>query len=180
MHTGLEFRGIAGLSMLFTIIVVLSGFIGRYIYTSVPRTLAGVELDRRDLERDLAAQRKALSTWSGEKPSRVQALVTEYSREEGLEHELSSRELLLRQYSDWRANRRLHKSIQALEKEERSRLGELERMINQQQRLIRQINSLRTARRLMGSWHTFHIPLGITLFASMFIHIAAVFYYGGI
>jgi hypothetical protein len=42
MHTGLEFRGLAGLTTLLTVLVVASGFLGRYIYTAVPRTLAGV------------------------------------------------------------------------------------------------------------------------------------------
>ena len=40
MHTGLAFRGLAGLTMLLTVIVVASGFLGRYIYTAVPRTMA--------------------------------------------------------------------------------------------------------------------------------------------
>jgi hypothetical protein len=59
-------------------------------------------------------------------------------------------------------------------------MKDLERMINQQQRLIWQINSLQTVRRMMGSWHTLHIPIGITLFSALTIHIIATIYYGGI
>lgn len=33
MHTGLQFRGLAGVTMALTVIVVISGFIGRYLYT---------------------------------------------------------------------------------------------------------------------------------------------------
>ena len=33
MHTGLQFRGLAGVTMGLTVVVVLSGFIGRYLYT---------------------------------------------------------------------------------------------------------------------------------------------------
>lgn len=33
MHTGLQFRGLAGVTMALTAIVVVSGFIGRYLYT---------------------------------------------------------------------------------------------------------------------------------------------------
>ncbi len=32
MHTGLHFRGLAGFTMVMTIVVVVSGFIGRYLY----------------------------------------------------------------------------------------------------------------------------------------------------
>ena len=33
MHTGLQFRGLAGVTTWLTAVVVLSGFIGRYLYT---------------------------------------------------------------------------------------------------------------------------------------------------
>jgi len=111
---------------------------------------------------------------------RIQLLVSEYALKEGASLELSSREVLWRRYREWQAKRRLHASIKKLESQERSRLRELERMINQQQRLIRQINSLKTVRRMMGSWHTLHVPLGITLFSAITIHIVASIYFGGI
>ncbi|HET6446620.1 MAG TPA: hypothetical protein VFI27_18795 [candidate division Zixibacteria bacterium] len=180
MHTGLEFRGLAGITVLLTVLVVLSGFIGRYIYTSVPRSLAGVELNRRDLEKELASQREELAKWSVDKPARVQLLVTEYSIVDDSRDELSSGEILTRRYREWQSRRKLHGSIKQLEREEQARMKDLEQMINRQQRLIWQINSLQTVRRMMGSWHTLHIPMGITLFSAMTIHIIATIYYGGI
>ncbi len=39
LHTSMRFHGIAAVAMLFTIVVVASGIVGRYIYTSVPRTV---------------------------------------------------------------------------------------------------------------------------------------------
>jgi hypothetical protein len=75
MHTGLEFRGLAGLTMLLTLLVVASGFLGRYIYTAVPRTLAGVEIDRRTLEQEMRAQHEELAAWSVGKSTQIQRLV---------------------------------------------------------------------------------------------------------
>lgn len=46
MHTGLQFRGLAGLTMLLTVIVVVSGFIGRYLYTSLRRQGAAPQAQR--------------------------------------------------------------------------------------------------------------------------------------
>jgi hypothetical protein len=180
MHTGLEFRGLAGISMALTILVVLSGFVGRYIYTSVPRSLAGVELSRRDLEVEMAQGREELAAWSASKSDRVQLLVAEYALVEESEKDLSTGEVLFRRYREWQTRRKLHSAIKQLESEEQSRLKNLERMIDKQQRLLRQINSLKTVRRMMGSWHTLHVPLGITLFTAMTIHIIAAVYYGGI
>jgi hypothetical protein len=45
LHTSWKFNGLAGATTLLTIIIVISGFIGRYIYTRIPRTVEGVELD---------------------------------------------------------------------------------------------------------------------------------------
>jgi hypothetical protein len=44
LHTSWKFHGLAGATTLLTIIIVLSGFIGRYIYTRIPRSLDGIEI----------------------------------------------------------------------------------------------------------------------------------------
>jgi hypothetical protein len=54
LHTSMRFHGLAGVAMLLTVVVVISGVVGRYIYTAVPR----VTDDRR-----LAVRRGALATW---------------------------------------------------------------------------------------------------------------------
>lgn len=88
LHSSWKFNGLAGVSMLFTIVIVISGFIGRYIYTRIPRTMDGLEIE--------------------------------------------------------------------------DTLSE---------------SALRQARRLMALWHTIHIPIGMVLFISAFVHIGAALYY---
>jgi hypothetical protein len=41
--------------MLLTVIIVASGFVGRYIYTAIPRTADGAEVEATELERQIAA-----------------------------------------------------------------------------------------------------------------------------
>lgn len=88
LHTSWKLNGIAGVTTLFTVIIVISGFIGRYIFTRIPRTLDGLEMEG------------------------------------------------------------------ALSQE-----------------------ALRQARRLLALWHTVHIPIGMALFISAFVHIGAALYY---
>jgi hypothetical protein len=88
LHTSWKFNGLAGASTLLTIIIVISGFIGRYIFTRIPRTVDGLEIE---------------GTLS----------------QEALKH----------------------------------------------------------TRRLMALWHTVHIPIGIALFISAFVHVGAALYY---
>jgi len=180
MHTGMEFRGLAGFTFWMTVIVVASGFLGRYIYTAVPRSLAGVEVDRRALEAEVAQQRAVLLDWSQGKSAQVQELV---ARETALSQALGDAgvlEVLTRRGREWQEQRRVRRSIHRLNKEERARMKEIEQMLRQQRRLARQIRSLQTVRQLMGLWHTVHVPLGLTLFAAMTIHIVATIYYGAL
>ena len=39
LHTAMKFNGLAGLTMLLTVVVVVSGVVGRYIYTTMPRAV---------------------------------------------------------------------------------------------------------------------------------------------
>lgn len=68
LHSSWKFNGLAGVTMLLTVIIVVSGFIGRYIYTAIPRDLEGRELDenpdgraRRSLP--LAQARRLMALW---------------------------------------------------------------------------------------------------------------------
>ena len=51
LHTAGRFNGLAGLTMLLTVVVVASGLMGRYLYTRVPRAP------------EAAARRRTLATW---------------------------------------------------------------------------------------------------------------------
>ena len=54
LHTSWKFNGLAGILMLFTIIIVASGFVGRYFYTALPRS-AGAILEAEQINRQIHA-----------------------------------------------------------------------------------------------------------------------------
>lgn len=54
LHTSMRFHGVAGVTMLFTVVVVISGLVGRYIYTAVPRGAEGPESSASAIERRIA------------------------------------------------------------------------------------------------------------------------------
>jgi len=66
LHTSIRLHGLAGLAMLLTVVVVVSGLVGRYVYTAMPRVLESAEANRPDArqrQERLVAQRGALATW---------------------------------------------------------------------------------------------------------------------
>ena len=123
LHTAWSFNGLAGVLTLMTAIVVVSGFIGRYIYAAVPRTADGAVLEAQELNDTLAALR-----------------LSEAARPDATDD--ASRQL----------RHKVERRIRTLE---------------------RQISALRWQRRALATWHTVHIPLGMTMFVAAFAHIAA-------
>lgn len=66
LHTSWKFNGLAGVTTLFTVMIVISGFIGRYIYTRIPRTLEGIEAVTPGAQVQAAVlvrTRRMLSVW---------------------------------------------------------------------------------------------------------------------
>jgi hypothetical protein len=45
LHTSWKFNGLAGATTLLTLLIVVSGFIGRYLYTRIPRTLESLQVE---------------------------------------------------------------------------------------------------------------------------------------
>ncbi len=66
LHTSWKFNGLAGVTLLLTSLIVLSGFVGRYIYTRIPRTADGIEdsgLGGQMQARTLANARRLMALW---------------------------------------------------------------------------------------------------------------------
>lgn len=66
LHTSWKFNGLAGVVTWLTVIVVLSGVIGRYIYTLIPRNSDGIELETSQGGAQAAAivhARRLLALW---------------------------------------------------------------------------------------------------------------------
>jgi hypothetical protein len=63
LHTSWKFNGLAGVTTLFTIVIVVSGFVGRYIYTRIPRTADGLEIESGLTREALMRARRLMAVW---------------------------------------------------------------------------------------------------------------------
>lgn len=63
LHTSWKFNGLAGVTTLLTVIIVISGFIGRYIFTRIPRTMDGLEIEGTLSQEALKQARRLLALW---------------------------------------------------------------------------------------------------------------------
>jgi cytochrome c biogenesis factor len=63
LHTSWKFNGLAGATTLLTVIIVVSGFIGRYVFTRIPRTLDGTEIEGTLSQEALKRSRQMMALW---------------------------------------------------------------------------------------------------------------------
>lgn len=176
LHSSWKFNGLAGIVTLLTVIIVISGFVGRYIYTAVPRTADGIEIEANALNRQIAEADSQAQEMLASSPEKLRALVNRFSTP-SVEAESQVALIFGRLFTDWRYRLEWRKAKQGLDPASRAQIDQLEKLIERRRLLLRQINTLASARRLMALWHAVHIPIGMALFTAAFIHVIAAIYY---
>jgi hypothetical protein len=176
LHTSWKFNGLAGVVMLLTVVVVGSGFLGRYIYTAVPRTADGVEVEARQLEEQIAEADTALQSWFNAPESALRDLARNFSSAPaGSAGQLSL--VVGRGILDWNYQLNWWLERRRLDGRQRAKARQLEKLVSRRRALEIQLASLTVARRMLALWHAIHIPLGMVLFSAAIIHIVAAVYY---
>jgi hypothetical protein len=93
LHSSWKFNGLAGVVMLFTLIIVASGFVGRYIYTAIPRTADGIEVEADQLTRYIAGLEASLRQQNAAHPpdrQKAKEIKQLQKREQQLSRQLTS------------------------------------------------------------------------------------------
>jgi hypothetical protein len=176
LHTGFRFAGVAGLAMGGTVVVVASGFVGRYVYTTLPRTSAGAEMGASQLENALRQAQAQLDAWLDAHPVQWRGLASQM--EELPVVSGSGLGAILRQPGvERRYRRRWRGAVRGLDATLRATAAELGGLLGQRRTLQRQVETLATARRIMAIWHTMHVPLGLALFTLALVHVVAALYF---
>jgi hypothetical protein len=175
LHSSWKFHGLAGFVTLLTGIVVASGFVGRYIYTAIPRTADEVDIEASQLERQANAIEAQLQAWRNANPQGANALSA------GIEVPTLPASpaalLFARPVWDWHQRFHLWRIRRGVAAPLRRQVGQLEKLIRRRNLLRRQMASLAMARSTLAVWHAVHVPLGMVLFVAAFIHIIAAIYY---
>ena len=174
LHTSWKFNGLAGMVMLLTVIIVASGFLGRYIYTSVPRNVDGIELEANVLERQIRTVDGELQNWLASRPELYRALSKHLAP---APISGGTRLVFGRAFEEWNARLRWWRASSRLDRDARGQAKQLNELLKHERNLRRQLASIALSRRLLGLWHAIHIPVGMALFTAAFIHIIAAIYY---
>jgi hypothetical protein len=170
-HTSFKFNGIISVAYWSMVTVMASGFVGRYLFVRIPKSIRGVELTHDEiLERTEHLKREVEAAALG--PDVLGGL-HDLERKLGplavgsLSGPVMVRMRLRRMRRDLRragVDRTLAASVTAS-------MGE--RVL-----LLRKLAHLNRTKRLFSMWHVFHLPLVYVMFAIAVLHIGVAVYLG--
>lgn len=179
MHTAWNFKGLAGVVTIMASVVVLSGLIGRYIYTAVPRTTSGAEMASEDLEPRLASVQAGLYSWlaAGSEINHVLPRhMIDFSGKPKNTWLLAFGRLFLECGYKWQWWCDKHR-LKSLTRKQAKELGCL---LQRQRELCYQTASLAVTKQVLALWHSVHIFITVTFFTTAVIHIGAAIYYASL
>lgn len=177
LHTSFKFNGLISVGYWLMMTVWASGFIGRYLYVRIPKTIRGVELSFSEVGENLARIQQQLE--ARPLPAAVQqelhdfdlAVAPASGRTPGAldlffgELRVRARLMLLRRHL-----RAAHIDVEAI-------TAVVDRAA-ERATLARRLAHLERTRRLFELWHVFHRPLVYGLFVIVALHVAIALFLG--
>ncbi len=172
-HTAFKFNGLVSVAYWSMVLVALSGFVGRYLYVRMPRTIRGIEVSENDLRTRLDELKEDLQ-WHV-RP----AVLDEIDAAERtlLAAPATFAGLLL---GAWRT----HGSGRAL----RDRLSaggvpadiaqDVVATVAEREQLLRRLHYARKTKQLFDLWHVLHLPLVWVMLVIVVLHVGVVLYLG--
>lgn len=170
-HTAFKFNGIVSAAYWSMVLVALSGFVGRYLYVRIPRTIRGVELSQSELDERTAALRDELQWTAG--PDLLEAL-------DRLEADIETRPPSWFSGVGDRALRRGMQDVvhQLSHRSGRGASDSLREALEERLRLQQRRHALAATKLLFDLWHVFHLPLVWVMFAIVSLHVGVAIYLG--
>jgi hypothetical protein len=177
LHTSFRFNGIVSVAYWSMIGVVGSGFVGRYLYVRIPRTIRGVEMDRKAIEERAAGLRRELASLAVSQSLllRIDDMEKDLVLPEQGRHGLAR--LLVGGIAVRRKTRAIEREIRSAplnpERLREALHAEAERI-----NLLRRAATLDLTRRLFALWHVFHKPFVWILAFVFVLHVGVAIYFG--
>ncbi|MCB2229669.1 hypothetical protein KQH82_03065 [bacterium] len=177
LHTAGKFGGIVSISYWSMMAVMLSGFIGRYIYMQIPRDDSGHALSLAEIENTIDGLSNLLERDYDVTPEVVQSL-SRRALGSGFEGTGAFGVILAmllfdlsRPFRNWRLRRyvrRLYPNIPSKATAEILQAAKSRAALTRRRAVLKVINSV------FHYWHVIHKPFAIVMIVIMFVHIAVV------
>ncbi len=175
-HTALRFNGIISVAYWSMVLVVLSGFAGRYLYVRIPKSIRGTEMGYDEIV-EQATQLKVRLVDTGLSVSALHEIDAFEAAVTPESDALSIRGYLLLQARTARGLRCLRKSLQTAALEP-ALLDAVLAVSAERASLLGRLAYLHRTKQWFGAWHVFHQPLVYVMFFIAALHVAVAVYLG--
>jgi len=175
-HTSFKFNGVVSAAYWSMVLVMLSGFVGRYLYVRIPRSIRGTELTRIELDQEASVLAAELESLVPSAPLLLavrafeRAAIPEAAR-------LSAVDLLFGELTMGRRLRGLDAALRGAGVDDDLRKS-IVSVTSQRSMLLRRTAYLQKTKALFDLWHVFHLPLVYLLLVIAAVHVAIVLYLG--
>lgn len=179
MHAAWRFGGVIGLGFWAMMVVWASGIVGRYLYSRIPRSQAGVELTIEEIGAQRQAMLEEIAARSGLEVAAIEAsLAADPSLTSGLGLWPTFRRMIADDLRRRQAAKALRREIQRRRPLQRrgdmNALREVVRLASREMALLQRARMLGATHNILRFWHVAHRPLAITALAAVIIHVAVV------
>ena len=175
MHAGWRFTGLIGLGYLAMLIVALSGVIGRYLYTRIPRSRTGLELTREETSAERRALLGELSTATGLAPHEIESCLRPAAARSGAGLAATLGQMIADDLARRRAVQRLLRRLAPVAPEgrppDRRALRRVARLARREMALEQQLRMLDGIQRVFRFWHVAHRPMAIMALIAVLVHV---------
>jgi len=185
VHAGWRFEGLIGLGYGAMFLVSLSGIVGRYLYTRIPRSVSGLELTIDEAANERRALITRIAATTGLDPAVVErSLIGDTRSYAGLDPFRTIGRMLGDDWRRWRTTRLLARHWSRPRADgrtlDRRALAEALRLARREMALSQQARMLDTTRRLFGYWHVAHRPIAVTALLAVLVHVAVAILVGAV
>jgi hypothetical protein len=178
LHTTFKFGGVISVAFWSMAVVVVSGVFGRYVYARIPKTIHGRFLDLEAVGERSRQLLDALQERTGTAADDLRALLERDPLPARAPGMMGALALAVR--SDFQGRRQKREVRQFLRT--RSIPADLHNPVlaiaTQRHRLERQALLLHPFQRLFRYWHVIHLPLAVTMFLILGVHVAVAVAFG--
>ena len=180
LHTTFKFNGLVSVSFWSMMAVMISGFIGKYIYVQIPRAKDGAELSARQMEKEISSLRSTLIDQYRIDVKQLDWLMID----DTVPKTTTSRfriffmmpveNIILR----IRIGQRIKKSGLLSKDIPKNEINQIRKILLQHIILTRRIGSLDLFHKLFHYWHVIHKPFAYIMIIILFLHVGLTLFMG--
>ncbi len=185
VHAGWRFDGLIGLGYLSMFVVSLSGIVGRYLYTHIPRSRNGLELSLEEVANERKSLITNIAAATGLVPAEIERrLAVDPRPYDGLDPIRTIFRMVQDDVQRWRIlaelKRELSRPLAGHTPLQGTELRDTLRLAREEMKLQQQVRMLDATRKVFGYWHVAHRPFAITALIAVLVHVVVAVWIGGI